>query len=409
MTKESEGKKEKLYISDWVGRALSVTSLTSMLLMPSGTYESLQPDAAAFNPGISLEEAQPAPADQRPPQSIAYDEKTGLTRDTGIDMQSCADFVVCGTDLGVPFLLPDGNSVGYLFGDTFAVKGPFIKDEELPASGDQYRAQVMLRSDTIPTKGEPIVFDGATGLEGYGTAPEFLGQWHILVNDGVSLPDGSVIVSYQHTVEVEDPEDNTWHTDYSGLAWSPDGNHFELIGPRWENTLDNDDPYQMWSMQRDGDYVYIVSDQAGRKTGPMMLFRVRWDQMLDANAYTYWNGTEWGSKADARPIMQGHFGEPSLRKLQDGTWVLGYTDYAGAPKIVTRTLQDPSGGPESGWNEPKVQLTWRQQPFLYGGFVHPDSTADNLILMISVWQKDDDGSEHGALVRYDVSHLVGST
>lgn len=410
MSKELVRKKERVYISDWVGRALSITSLTSMLMMPAGTYASLQPDAAPFNPGITLQDAQTSPPVEQTAPIITYNEKTGLTRDTGTDMQSCLDFVVCGTDLGIPFRLPNGASVGYLFGDTFAVKGPFIKDSELPPSGDQYRAQVMLRSDTIPTKGQPITFDGAAGLESAntGTAPEFLGQWHILVNDGISLPDGSVVVSYQHTVEVNNPADNTWHTDYSGLAWSPDGNHFELMGPHWENTQDNNDPYQMWSMQLDGDYVYIVSDQAGRKSGPMMLFRVRWDEMFNADAYTYWNSTDWGNKQDALPIMDGHFGEPSLRKLSDGTWVLGYTDYTGAPKIVTQTLKNPETGPEGEWNKPKVQLTWQQQPFLYGGFIHPDSTADNLILMVSVWQKQNDGSEHGKLVQYDVSHLVGS-
>ena len=408
MSKELVRKKERVRLSDWAARAVGVTSVATMLMIPVG-MQPLSKEVPLFNPGTSLEPDTKPPI-EIVPSSPAYDEKTGLTRDTGTDMQSCADFLVCGTDLGVPFLLPNGYSVGYLFGDTFAVKGPFIKDEELPPNGDQYRAQAMLRSDMTPIKGQSIIFDGAAGLENgkTGTAPEFLGQWHILVNDGVSLPDGSIVVSYQHTVAVENPEDNTWHTDYSGLAWSRDGNHFELIGPRWENSQDNNDPYQMWSMQRDGDYVYIVSDRAGRKTGPLMLFRVHWSEMLNTDAYTYWNGSDWGVKQAAKPLMEGHFGEPSLRKLRDGTWALGYTDYTNAPKIVTQTLKNPETGPEGEWNKPKIQLTWQQQPSLYGGFIHPDSTADNLVLMVSVWRRQNDGSDHGELMQYDVSHLVGS-
>lgn len=407
MSKELMGQKqERVRLPKWVTRVIGATSVTAMLMMPAA-QQPLDKGETSFNPGIALE---PGPPIKQETPSSTYDERTGLTRDTGTDMQSCADFFVCGTDLGIPFTLPNNISTGYLFGDTFAVQGPFVKDNELPPTGDQYRAQVLLQSDTIPTKGQPIIFNGAAGLENVktGTAPEFLGQWHILVNDGISLPDGSIVVSYQHTVEVDNPADNTWHTDYAGLAWSPDGNHFSLIGPRWENTPDNNDPYQMWSMQRDGNYVYIVSDKAGRKQGPMMLFRVPWNEMLNGDAYTYWNGTDWDTKQNAKPMMVGHFGEPSLRKLRDGTWVLGYTDYSGAPKIVTQTLQDPSSGPEGSWDIPKVQLTWQRQPFLYGGFIHPDSTADNLILMVSVWERQKDGSEHGKLVRYDVSHFVGS-
>ncbi|MCA9334724.1 DUF4185 domain-containing protein [Candidatus Saccharibacteria bacterium] len=387
-------------------RFLGASSIAAMLMIPAA-QQPLDNGDMRYNPGVTLPDEAPVIIEDAQPEPIVYDERSRLTRDTGIDLQSCRDFVVCGTDLGIPFTLPD-NTTGYLFGDTFAVQGPFLDD--LEPGEDRYRAQVFLQSNTTPVKGESIVFTGAAGLpQGEkGEAPEFLGQWHILVNDGVSLPDGSMIISYQHTIEVDDPEDKSWHTDYAGLAWSPDGNHFELIGPRWENSPENDDPYQMWSMQRDGDYIYITSVRSGRRAGPMMLFRVRWDQMLDTTAYTYWNGSDWGEKDLATPILQGKFGEPSLRKLHDGTWALSYADYSSLPKIVTRKIEDPTSGPEGTWSEPKVQVTWRQQPFLYGGFIHPDSTTDNVILMVSAWERQKDDTEHGKLIRYDVSHFIGS-
>lgn len=340
-----------------------------------------------------------------------YDEATGLTRDTGVDTQPCRDFEVCGTDVLHPFALPpDENGVvstGYLGGDTFAIAGPFIKDHAPGA--DKYRAQSMLRSDDIPVEGRQIVFDSAAGVEGKGTAAEILGGWNMLINDGVSLPDGSIVVSYQHTVNVENPKPHMWYTDRSSLAISYDnGNSFELIGPNWWNDGENSDPYQMTSMQIDGDYVYFVSVKAGRQRGPMMLYRAKWDQMMDKSAYEYWAGGDWGDQSDAEPFMTGHFGEPSLRKLSDGTWMLGYADYTGYPKIVTQMITDPLQGPEGQWSEPKIQLTARELKNPYGGGIHPQSTKDNLILMISTWQTEgkSDKIQERELVRYDVSHLV---
>ncbi len=408
MSKELSGKREKTSVPRWMARIIGANVVTAALFIPTSTH-SLNDGITSFNPGTTLE----IPDDkcvleldiEQPTPPPVYDEKTGLTRDTGIDMQPYCDFGVGGTDIGQPVLMEDG-SVVYLFGDTFAVAGPFM--ENLPPGVDHYRAQTMLRSDMIPVEGQPIIFDSAVGIEGKGIAPETLGQWHILLNDGIGLPGGGMMVSYQHTIEVDDPESKAWHTDYSGLAYSPDGNHFELIGPQWENDASNSDPYQMWSMQRDGNWVYIVSVRAGRQQGPMMLFRAPWDQMLQGDSYEYWNGGDWGEKSDATPIMEGHFGEPSLRKLPDGNWALGYAEYARYPKLVTRKLLDPDTGPQGAWSEPKIQLTHFDLGFPYGPLIHPYSTEDNLILMISTWQKEKDETEHGKLIRYDVSHLIAS-
>lgn len=142
-----------------------------------------------------------------------------------------------------------------------------------------------------------------------------------------------------------------------------------------------------------------------------MLFRARWDQMLDKDAYEYWDGSEWGEKSNAKPIMTGHFGEPSLRKLSDGTWVLSYADYTEYPKIVTQTILDPAHGPEGEWSKQKIQITANELPNLYGGGIHPYSTKERLILMVSTWQTKGpaENIEDRELVRYDVSHLVTST
>ena len=71
-----------------------------------------------------------------------------------------------------------------------------------------------------------------------------------------------------------------------------------------------------------------------------------------------------------------------------------------APWIVTRTAPAPTGP----WSTPKVQLTWGQNPFMYGGFIYPRSTRDNLLLMISTWIPPDSGLPP----RYDVSVFKGT-
>lgn len=398
--------RDKVSIRRRLAQIAGANILAITLLVPSTQTLAESESAPSFAAGPIHEALQPSP----PPPETA-----GTYRDTGLDSQACRDFEVCGTDLGIPFLLPpdkDGKrSVGYLFGDTFIVAGPFL---DIPSGLDHYRPQVLLRSDMTPEPNQPILFDGAAGIDRTGTAPELLHHGHLITNDGISLPNGDIILSYQGMMDIkpDEPIPATWKTDQSGLAVSHDGgNTFELAGPIWRNDANDSDPYQMSSMERDGDYVYTVSVRAGRQPGPMMLTRVRWDHMLDQDGeanptkYEYWNGTSWGTVEQAEPVLNGIIGEPSLRKLSDGTWVMAYTEYTGGAKIVTRSSQTLEGL----WttSQPKVQLTWQQLPSLYGGFVHPYSTAENLILMVSTWQTAPDGSKHGKLIRYDVSHFNG--
>jgi len=80
--------------------------------------------------------------------------------------------------------------------------------------------------------------------------------------------------------------------------------------------------------------------------------------MLDQSSYQCWTGSNTGWSTDfaaCQPLLTGSFGEPSLRLLSDGTWVMSYMDASSpdAPWIVTRTAPAPTGP----WSAPKVQLT----------------------------------------------------
>lgn len=112
----------------------------------------------------------------------------------------------------------------------------------------------------------------------------------------------------------------------------------------------------MWTMQRDGDWVYVFSVPSGHQKGPMMLQRVPWDKMADRSAYQGWsnNGKDWDWNRPCSPILEGTFGEPSVRKLSDGTWAMVYLNFDGAaPAIVSRTAK----GPDQTWSNETVQVT----------------------------------------------------
>lgn len=314
-----------------------------------------------------------------------------LTRLTGADMPACVQWQVCGTDLGIPYLL-ENNSVGYLFGDTFASRNP----EHTTLRG--WRSPVMLRSHSLPAVNSPIAFDNAAGARNGAQAPSVMwngkttaGEFTVIPNDGLSIPElGLEVISYQSVQRWNSPN-GAWQTNYSGLAWSTDGTHFVRDGPLWPNGSDNSDPFQMMSLQRDGNFVYAISVRAGRQQGPMMLQRVRSNEVLVRSAWQCWDGSDWSQ--DCHALLNGTFGEPSLRKLADGTWVMAYLN-ASAGTIVTRTAATPTGP----WSAEQTQLGWWQVPNLYGGFIHPYSTKDNLTLMVSTWQRRPDGYT----TRYDV-------
>ena len=331
---------------------------------------------------------------------------------TGADLDTNARWQVAGTDLGIPYVLENG-SIGYLFGDTFNTPWP-----EGPPLPNDWRSPVMLRSNIHPGATGGVVFDSAAGVAGNGRAPEIMknghngvgidGVWEVSVipNDGIGFPEtGRQLVSYMSIQNWNSagPAGPQWKSNYGGLAYSDNGSNFSRTGLKWWNSGDNTDPYQMWTMQRDGDWVYVFSVRSGRQNGPMMLRRVRWDQMFDQGAYQGWgwNGSNWGWGRSCSPILDGRFGEPSVRRLTDGTWAMSYLNCA-TGNIVTRT----AAGPDQGWSPERVQVTSVQEPSLYGGFIHPWSTgaANELHLLVSKWTR----GANGASTAYHVSQYRGS-
>ncbi len=313
---------------------------------------------------------------------------------TGMDRSPWPRWGVCGTDLGIPYHIENYNSVAFLFGDTFNTNMP--EGCNVP-NGPHYipndwRSPVGLRSNVHPNN--IIQFDSAFKVPGNGRAPEIMPNGHnsdvgygwevsVIPNDGFTTPDNRHFVSYMSIQNWDHPFPWSpyWKSNYAGLAVSTNGNDFVRTGYRNWNTGNNTDPFQMWSFQREGDWVYFVSVRAGRQNGPMMLRRCLWWDIENGFAHQKW-GTSTGSwswnSSYCTPILNGIFGEPSFRKMASGTWALSYLNGANGC-IVTRTAPRP----DAPWTSEKIQV----QNAGYGGFIHPWSNTgpDNLHLMVSSW------------------------
>lgn len=297
------------------------------------------------------------------------------------DLTPVPQFGINGTDLGIPYVLENG-SIGYLFGDTF--NGPF------PGSPG-WRSPVGLRSTSNLSDG--IKFSSAYKPNWQGHAGEIMPNAHdgsgntevsVIPNDGISFPEtGRQIISY---MSVKHWPNGTWETNHMGLAFSDDGNNFTKLPWHWANNSTKTDVLQMTSMQRDGNYVYLVSTSNGRHlTDGLYMRRVPWDKMFDPSAYEHWTwyGGSWQWTKNYHwhwhPILPGRFGEPSMRKLQDGRWVISVID-AGNDCAV---LFDGEG-PDKPWRR-RVIKSNTSAGSLYGFFVHPHSSMCNLHLIVSEW------------------------
>jgi hypothetical protein len=313
-----------------------------------------------------------------------------------------------GTDLGIAFQLPNGSGM-YLFGDTF--NGP------CPSPGG-WRAPAALRSQTGFTSGTELAngieWDNAVGgayakelvhndhqmnvAHGPGGSYKF-SELTVIPSDGISIG-GKV---YMFASSVHDWSVIGWITNYCFISVSGDpyGENWVRTDVQWLND-GKVDLRQQITLDKAGDgWVYAVGSSFSRATDGMLLMRVREEDLMNLARWQEWGwseseGWKWRAPYQGTPFLSDSCGETSLRKIQD-TWVLSYYDvkkYA----IVTRYTKNIEGE----WSEPKVQVvggTWgscgdeRGCPAgtvaeLYGGYIHPASTLDELTLILSQWKTE---------------------
>jgi hypothetical protein len=280
------------------------------------------------------------------------------------------------TDLGIPVRTPDGRLM-FVFGDTF---------EDACVGCGWWRSPVALYSNTSNLNG------GVQWSSAYGgdTAQQLWYYEHNNPEFSTVLPSDVITIGgtmYLHAM-VNKGLGNVvwteiWRSDDSGATWVHTGAKFpsDLHGGLFQ--------LLSWGEGNDG-YVYVYSTGFQRDK-PIILQRVRSGSITDLAAYQPWgyaNGVwAWGNPPT--PILDGRFGELCLRPL-GGKWVLTWFN-AGDYRIDGIITDTPTS---NLYTAHRRTLIWGGQwgneddshvAQLYGGYIIPGSTLDELHLSVSQW------------------------
>lgn len=281
------------------------------------------------------------------------------------------------TDLGIPVRTPDGRNL-FVFGDTF----------EKTIGDPNWRSPVGLYSTTTNLAGG-VKWSGAVGGD---TARQFWDYPHNNPEFSTVLPSDVITIGnriYLHAIvnkggignvvrnEIwfSDDNGNTWHDTGARIPATFAGGLAQLVG---------------WGLGND-DYVYIYSTGFQRDK-PLILHRVRTANIANTAAWEPWGwtsggGWRWGQPPT--PILEGKFGEMSFRPL-GGKWILTWFN-AGDYRMDGLIADTPTSNlyeakratflyGTSWGNEDDTHVAQ-----LYGGYVIPGSTLDDLHLSVSQW------------------------
>jgi hypothetical protein len=298
-------------------------------------------------PALAQEPATPAAVEVGPTRQVAV-----LTGSDSIN-ETAARWGVNGTDLGHTF--EHDAAVYMIFGDTFG-----------RARSDWRSNVAAVITDDDPSDG--LTFDrmiedkpGHAGvLVSQSMVPGI--EVTIIPTYGVSIGD-RMVLHYMAVKKWGNP--GHWDLDHSGLAYSDDD------GQTWtvdENAIwPGDSNFGQVSIVEVGDRLYFFGIPGGR-FGGVQIARVGPEQILDLDAYEYWDGAAWAADtADAKTVLPAPVGELSVRwNAYYQKWVMMYLNedkYA----IVLRTA-DCLLGP---WSEEAIVVTGEQFPQHYAPFMLP--------------------------------------
>ncbi|GAA4867077.1 DUF4185 domain-containing protein [Saccharopolyspora cebuensis] len=298
-------------------------------------------------------------------------------------------FGIGGTDLGVMATAPDGRLVA-VFGDTF---------ERAGVGGPGWRSPVVLFADPA-TRQAGIEWTGSIGPR-RRYADQALPYHHdsminglrvstVLPTDLITIGDEMYLhvmvcagIGHVHWSEIHRSTDNgeTWH--HTGATWPGDhlGGLFQML---------------TWELGEDG-FVYAFSTGFQRDRG-LLLQRVPADRIADPRAWEGWGFREgvwaWGNPPTL--VLTGAYGELCLRRV-DGRWLLALFD-AGNYRIDVLNLDGPTSNLyEAGRGTVLHGASWHREDHagghvaqLYGPYIVPGSTLDDLHLVVSQWNTEKD-------------------
>lgn len=292
-----------------------------------------------------------------------------------------------GTDLGIAARAPDGRLVA-VFGDTFRDAG---------VGGPGWRSPVVLFGDPR-TALSGIEWTGSTGTE-RTYADQCLPYEHETVIYGCHvstvLPTDVITIGRKmflhvmvcaglgnvHWTEVHRSTDNGETWEHTGAFWPGDahGGLFQML---------------TWELGDDG-FVYAFTTGFQRDK-PLLLHRVPADRLLDERAWEGWGfrDGQWAWGNPPTPVLEGAYGELCLRRVED-RWLLAFFD-AGNYRIDVMNLASPTDNLYEAPLETAVRgCAWGREDHgrgdvaqLYGAYVVPGSTLDDLHLIVSQWNTE---------------------
>ncbi|MFP5021522.1 DUF4185 domain-containing protein [Pseudonocardia phyllosphaerae] len=321
-------------------------------------------------------------------------------------------FGIGGTDLGIVTTAPDGRLVA-VFGDTFDRAG---------VGGPGWRSPVVLFADPADV-GSGLRWTGSGGdTEDYACRlvskprTKIFKPHHrvttILPADVITL--GDTMYLY---VMANKGLGNVRYTEI--LASHDNGVSWERTGAWWPGTH-YDGLFQQltWCAEDDG-YVYAYTTGFQRRDG-LLLHRVPAERITDPDAWAPWGfaGERWGWGNPPTLTIPGAFGELNLRKVPGPGGreyrLLTFFD-AGNYRIDTMLLDAPNADLH---HAPRMTLlqgcAWHDEDHdggrvaqLYGGYVVPGSTLDDLHLVVSQWNTATNWPYRSMQFRADATPLLG--
>lgn len=280
------------------------------------------------------------------------------------------------TDLGVPTVTPDGRML-FIFGDTF---------ENAQVGSGWWRSPVGLYSTTTDLNAG-VQWSGAVG----GDVAQQLWEYDhnnpeystILPSDVITIGDSIYlhVMANQGLGNVVWTE--IWRSDDNGATWVNTGARF---APDLHGGM-----FQLWTWEQGDDgFVYVFSTEFTRSK-PMILHRVPVEALTDPNAYEPWGyrdgAWDWGNPPT--PVLEGRFGEMCLRRFGN-QWVLTWFNEADY-RIDGMLIDSPVANLYEAYRRTLLWGTsWDNEDDshiaqLYGGYIIPGSTIDELHLSVSQW------------------------
>lgn len=345
--------------------------------VPNPNPAPIPPPPPAVDPGVAPAPQSPAPAVPR----ISHVDYVAQLTGKGSTSRTDKRWQINGTDLGIMWQSKPGQ-VAIAFGDTFG-RG-FTPPG---ANGGDWRSNVVgFSSDKNLADGMDI---DTMVQDSRCHAAQIISARHIDRYEMTTIPtSGFAIGDRQYmsymSVRTWGSIPGVWLTNYGGLAYSDDGGSTWVKDPhaRWDNIFGTSQ-FQVSSMVPQGEYVYMFGTPNSR-IGSVGLARVRADSVLNKTAYQYWRDGRWVPARDgnvASVLFAGPAGELSARYDEaTGRWQLSYLD-ALRGSIVLRTARTAQGR----WSEPADLVYSSRYPQLYGGFLHPWSSGNDLYFTMSTW------------------------